>query len=271
MATLPDLNEEDIFAITYYNVIDNEHFTESGWDPETVTSSGEVVSYTSYDNGVEGEVTGPINSILNGYDGEETRTFTFRAKDDGWVMVYNERMDDYFGPSRHPDTVNVSLKGNYNFFGIGAYDYGGYRFHGAYTLASDLLYTAADIEVNDSDVGAYCYKYSDATNIDVGGSKLFDKSPFSYTQGVSPIYFPVQGSIQDNTGNFYPDGTIIIGTQESFQISFDVNRSGGVGFVIDFENMPSAEYISLINDPQPNTAIYLRQNDVGGAYACLWK
>lgn len=76
MATMPDLNLNEVGVMAYWNIED------AGEDPETV-NWGEMASafdeYTIYDNGIIG--------TMENYDGTDN-DFITRAKSDGWVVTY---------------------------------------------------------------------------------------------------------------------------------------------------------------------------------------
>lgn len=89
MATMPDMNLDEVGVMAYWNITDDGH------DPETV-DWGEMASafdeYTIYDNGIVGTV--------EDYDDSqgELSDFTIRAKSDGWVV-------SYVGPERSEESA----------------------------------------------------------------------------------------------------------------------------------------------------------------------
>ena len=85
MATLPDLNTDNISFVGYWNAIDKGGV--ESFDPENLLTYNNLDSYTLFDNGWEGTV---IDSGLWGGYGK-SRPINIRAKTDGWVVAYIDR------------------------------------------------------------------------------------------------------------------------------------------------------------------------------------
>lgn len=171
--SLPDIDTTQVSFISYWNVLVHG-VGDSGpdsWDPSTVTSAGIVNSYTSYSNGVEGTL-----SLDHGRNDAK-----FRAKDDGWMVVYIDRSED------SGTKMNKVPRGPYDFMyhkHDEAYykakddgsDYGPATLHeDAHTRALEKLYNASGISGDASvswtpnKVGHYNYQHT-GTNVSVMGT-----------------------------------------------------------------------------------------------------
>jgi len=111
MADLPDLNTTGIGHLVYWNAIDDGGVPNI--DPEEITSSGWITSYTLYDNGIEGELDhSKYTPHVRSSNGEPRAGF--RVKSDGWIVVWvedranygqEETGGSYSSPGTYPDTL----------------------------------------------------------------------------------------------------------------------------------------------------------------------
>jgi len=91
MADLPDLDTTTVSYIAYWNAIDNGSI--SSIDAEDITTSGRILNYTLYDNGLEGEIDLAPTGNVRRYNGAPTAQF--RVKNDGWFAVYTDRTENF--------------------------------------------------------------------------------------------------------------------------------------------------------------------------------
>lgn len=263
MATLPDLNTDDIFAISYYNIIDSGSVDESVWNPIDLMENENILNFTLYDNGIEGEVTISFaGDLLEGYSNtiRTPNPTKFRIKSDGWLISYIESGSEYFGPSSGPND-DYPLIGNYNYFGLGYRDVDGNHYHPVGVLV-DMLATAG-YSYSRSDFGHYCYEYDNATNISYGGASLNSNESFSYTSSASIEYFPVFGSV--NGGD-----DLFINGSRALSWDFDINDNADIGWVIDLNNPSSFQLGSLAVGSSPGDSHSIEEYENGGAFAAIW-
>lgn len=78
MAELDDLDTSSIGFLAFWNIEDDGGIGSSDWTVDEVTTDGNIVSTTTYDNGIEGEYNFP-----NG-------THYFRVKSDGWFIAWTD-------------------------------------------------------------------------------------------------------------------------------------------------------------------------------------
>lgn len=166
MSNLPDIDTTTTGFIAFWNAIDQGGVSQI--NPETATSANGVQNYTTYDNGVEGDY-----QIASG------RIVKFRVKNDGWIVVYMDRTEDYGqtqqsegnirGPwdviddwSYHPNSNTASDDGR--------------ALHRAINALQSNLDNSGSITFNMADVGLYNYAYPDATTMTVlsGGATRSD-------------------------------------------------------------------------------------------------
>lgn len=196
MATLPDLQTDNISVVCYWNATNHG---VSSISPTDVLSSSNIDSYTQYDNGVEGEATIETTESRN-----LQFTWNFRVKSDGWFVVWKNRGGDTYGT----DLSESEIGGTYDIIPhcinakSGDTDVGNQQLYG---YASDLfprrlvdylhreLGNSSSINFSHADVGVYNYEYPDATNLtwvtntdnqDTTG----DRYTFSYSSSTERLY-----------------------------------------------------------------------------------
>lgn len=171
MADLPDLDTTTISFVAYYNIIEQEG--DDQWEADQVLSAPGIESYTLYDNGVEGEFT-----IVTG------RTVGFRAKNDGWIITYMDRTQNYADtgePRGYQDLANNYVD-----------DTGpGYFHQHSLERAINQMRAQSDGSSNHNyshnKTGLYNYEYSDAQG--VTGMSVWSEQTSSYTiTGTSTVY-----------------------------------------------------------------------------------
>ena len=181
MATLPDLDPTDINHIAFYNYKEEQGLTDSEWDPTDFTSSGLVQTFTLYDNGVDGELNFGSISYGDSRDEDPTNyTPKFRVKNDGWVIIYDDTVSNYYGISVTSNSGTISLAGDYNFYGVGTGSNSG-AIDRMGQFISESGYTDPT-SPNNNPFGYYSYKHENASNIT---SVTGDPMEFSYTDSIS--------------------------------------------------------------------------------------
>lgn len=151
MSDLPDLSTTQIGYVAYWNAIDQGGV--GSIDVSDILSHGNIIDYTLYDNGVTGTFDGPIG-----------RTVNFRAKDDGWMVVYFDRTNDFSTRQGSP------VRGYWDI----ALDWTEAEYANAATFThnslSDVINqlrgefsNSSNMTFNHGDVGLYNYEYSSAS------------------------------------------------------------------------------------------------------------
>lgn len=188
MANLPDLDTSAIGIIAFWNA--TQHGVSS-IDPTEVLSDPDIASYTQYDNGVEG--TYHLSTGDGGYI-----EVNFRVKGDGWFITWFPRLTV-------PETDEIDIDAPWS---TNASDPSGYfnmlwdwtknnenisptqsaLERAIHNLASHLSNWGA-ITYSESDVGYYCYHFTDATGIyqdsEQESASAYNPGPFSFNGGIS--------------------------------------------------------------------------------------
>jgi len=200
MSELPDLDTGNIGFIGFYNIIDQGNFS-GDWTVDEVLDDSNIISYTLYDNGIEG-----VYSLATG------REAGFRVKSDGWFMAYIDRSNSY-----GTESSSENIRGYWDI----ARDWTSSS--GSSTIATHTLERAiynlkeqldnkAGIAYNSSDVGLYNFEYENATNtvcfsanVSRGGdyNSESQQAGFSYTGPTDIKFMAAAGS---NSGQDHPSG-----------------------------------------------------------------
>lgn len=160
MAILPDLDPNEIGVIAFWNCHDHRVAgSDAVIDPTDVL--GVLKSYTLYDNGVDGTIEYDPRADFN------PRTVNVRVKNDGWIIAWIDRTNEY--------QLNVSPG---DFVAVGYYDllYSWKDRNANIAEDTNLLLEVINYIYNQlsnkdefqfikSDVGIYCYEYSDVNTI----------------------------------------------------------------------------------------------------------
>ena len=160
MATLPDVDTSQVGMIVYYNVIDNTTITEV--DPTAILDSSKILSYQQYDNGIRGAADLGLGS---------DRFATFHVKSDGWISVWVDRSEKYGSDEKSENLYDivdlykpVPIDG-----GVGGFD----STNGAGISIIQSFFSQIDAAAdnngtfNAGDVSWYCYKYPNATTLNM--------------------------------------------------------------------------------------------------------
>jgi len=221
MSDIPDLDTTSVGYIAYWNALDHGI---PDIDPIEVTSSGNVGSYTVYDNGVTGDY-----QLLTG------RTASFRVKEDGWMVVYIDDTESLgqgtgnqsnrygqFSVANDWSWVNDETVENIN---APAVTISNNTLSVAIYRLSQELSNSGSLNFNHSDVGLYNYVESNADTTTlteaayIGDFSRSDALPsyrFSYTgttdikkaTGTLAIYgWPNRGDAEVDVT--WSDGTVI--------------------------------------------------------------
>lgn len=230
MATLPDLPTSRVGVVAYYNLSDNGSIS---YDLQNLTELGSVGSYQQYDNGVIG--TYEIDFSLR-----SSRFLNFRAKTDGWVVVWIDDEESFYGFADANNSYNRNI---IDFFGDwpgdGINSLGNYH---CIDVVGDLA-TAADSSLNFSneDVSIYSYSYPDSTNIvtfgssDAGGDKTF-----SYTSTIDRKFEVLCGGKEDNfQDDIFFQGQKVVGTDganiASVNLLNGLTPDSGVNYTVNVD------------------------------------
>ena len=148
MADLPDLNTENISYVAYWNAID-----DGGADsinPEDALSSGNINSYTLYDNGYTFKYQSPNGRVVNG-----------RIKTDGWIVVWIDTSEEYRTTTTNPPRGPWDVIRNWKSDADPDFSYG--NLDACIDNIQSQLDNTNAITFNNSDVGFYNYKFPDAS------------------------------------------------------------------------------------------------------------
>lgn len=255
MADLPDLDPNNIGFLGYYNVLDNGDTSDSNWNPEDVLTYSltdpdvSVSTYTIYDNGVEGELNNYPNATAyidgtSSPSSAETENVNFRAKSDGWVLVYTKpRSDAMLTGTQYDDGSTNPAIGKYNAFGVNS---------GVDSSSIPIISTFDGLlgETSASSVSGniswYDYDQTDATNWSsaIPNNNNSDNMSFSYTDTTSIYSLFVNCGLSHN---------ITIGGSNSLSFADYFNTSGYGSCSVDLANPDDATGITLETETQPNT------------------
>jgi hypothetical protein len=154
MADLPDIDTSTVGFIAYWNALDHG---VNDIDPSEVTSDSDIVSYTIYDNGLEGTYR---PSYM-----DASRDFTFRVKEDGWFITYLDRRNE-FGQS----TTKADVEGYWDLPHDATDEYSPSDIQqntlerAIYNLHRELS-NSGSITYSNADVGLYNYEFSTSTTV----------------------------------------------------------------------------------------------------------
>lgn len=198
MSDLPDLDTTQIGFIAYYNAIDQGGV--SSITPDEVLSSSLITSQTLYDNGVEGTFELP-NTQGRAAQGREG---TFRVKNDGFIVTFIDRTNDFTQKTGSPVRGYWDMAVNIN---KASGDTGKVvPSIGPSTLEQGLnslrqeLSNSPSMDFSFADVGVYNYEFPGATTLTVLGDGIdasaTSASPaFSYTSSTSLDYVAAHSAI----------------------------------------------------------------------------
>ena len=270
MATLPDLDPTQIGVIAFWNAHDHRVDPALGATIDPTDVLGVLKSYTLYDNGVDGLIDyGPAFDV------------NVRVKNDGWIIAWMDRTN-YYAQNVFVDTYRSS----------GGLTHAKFPYKGYYHLmypwtASTIneltsntntlieiigylynqLSNAADFNFIKSDVGVYCYEFTDvntitmASYVHAGGLTRYLK--FLATSGTNLYYVVVAGIT--STGVSGP--TLYVRYSDGTDLA--VNNSADVGGrrlgVLNITNViprDSEDYVIIYS----NNIYY----DSGGYVISMW-
>lgn len=191
MAELPDIDTSTVSFLAYWNAIDDGGIAEADMDPASVTSYGGIESYTLYDNGIQGKLSGPTT--------DPNETF-FRVKSDGWIVVWCGREAQYGDVGSNRDNIwgpweIIDWSGNTPENNLLSQEIS--------SLHSNLSTTGTFV---NTDAGLYNYEHSSATTFSV----FAQEGSFSYTSGTNLLWSVGVGyhedSGQGSSNKVYIDG-----------------------------------------------------------------
>lgn len=151
MATLPDINTDEVSFLAYWNAIDQGGVDSIG--PEETLEDSDIVDYTLYDNGWEGK--------YSLYDGREA---SVRVKNDGWFVVYIDDSESFDENVTDNDLIRGPWDIIYNWTQESST---GDMTNGALFRVIESLqsYLSADPTYDSSKVGLYNYDFGSATTV----------------------------------------------------------------------------------------------------------
>lgn len=244
--TLPDIDTTQVSFIGYWNAITQGGADSDNWDASEVLSYGPVTSSTSYDNGVDGTL-----SFSNG------RTANFRAKQDGWLIVWLDRAQNEATDSqsvlRGPWDVIRNWGGSYSSNSDNAQvgTLNDNEIENALNGLFNNTSVSSDINVTftDSEVGYYNY-WNEGTNVTLLSDQIrqgsTSESDYAFTNAADMSYtdtttVPWHACFtaihQSNSGiNWYQSRSSVGGTNSTKTVLADtgnlnVDRQDNVGWV----------------------------------------
>jgi hypothetical protein len=268
MGKLPDLDTSNVGFLAYWNAIDQGGVSDI--DPSEVTSASNVTGYTLYDNGIEGTInltkyaTWPYDYPLWDFADITLREANFRAKEDGWVIVWIDD-SDYFGQNGVNGASQGGIENSLETF-TGQYDVVSWgcteennenrvgtkislnqnRLERAVNELQAEFSNSGSISYSSSDVALTNYAFTSATTTTVMSATHSDGSltvGFQYTNGTTMHYAVAAGygHITDSGGA---------------SVAYDW---GGTQFMYEQDNGPAhsfahGTYDLVANDEVPNAS-----------------
>lgn len=272
MADLPDLDPSNIGFLAYYNVLDNGDTSDSNWNPEDVTSytsdsdDTEVTNYTIYDNGVDGELNHykdfGVQSTEDRSHAGTTENVSFRAKSDGWVLLYTKpRSEAMQTATRYTDDTAIAQLGKYNAAGVAMHEDKYEEDTPIIRTFNDFLGATSAGSISGS-LSWYDYDQTDATNWSSGIPAEISPMSFSYTDTTNVYSLWISNS----TGEDF-----LIGGSNAVSFADYVEIDPDYSFSLDIADPSDATGINLDVATQPNTAHEIRPSSNATAnYFSLW-
>lgn len=186
---MPDLPTDDVGVVAYYNILDNGSV---GIDVTDVLNLGNLGQYEQYENGIRG-------TYIAGADAIPDRAFNFRVKSDGWVVVWVDGSEQFYG-TQSGGSENRDNILDFFFNWTESSGYGGGQYNG---VVSDIVNTLdSSVNYSNNDLSVYCYSYPDATNFNTM-SRSGNEITFSYTSNITRKYEALggRGDGYDGFGN----------------------------------------------------------------------
>ena len=201
MSPLPDLDTMAIGPIVFWNFLDNS--SDAELDPTEVLDHGDINSWETYDNGVEGTMWNPTSN----------RNCNFRVKADGWFITWFDRTNEYI---QHTGTGNPpsgywDVLYNLRSHGGGTNPLPDTTLGERINSLRQRLSNSSSATFSHSDTGMYCYEFPNANTFTMayeqhsrtGGNYnryAFDGG-MSYSSNVTRFYHSVFGSGYSDNGN----------------------------------------------------------------------
>lgn len=246
MADLPNLNTEQIGPIGFWNVTD--HSDAETIDPSEAVKYARVESYTDYDNGIDG-------TLHQEFVG---RTFNFRIKADGWIIIWLPRSASY--------TTSSSI-GDVNGYWDIIYDWTEYGTANNNLPISIITHEidqlrqqlSVDATFNESDTGLYNYEFPNSTSVIVGSELETDgtnsdiSGGMSYNDYTTRHHHNVVASCYADTGE---QSTVTFGGQTIASAADGVESYGSTDVLAD-DLMPESQTVYR-NDGTLTGASYMK-------------
>ena len=182
MANLPDIIIADVGIIAFWNAHDHR-VNGASIDPTDCIPT--FSTYTVYDNGIDGK----IDPSAKGWGGSD-RQINVRVKNDGWIVAWIDRTNTFFYPDKaRADFGESGDKGYYDIL----WDWFAYNtaLSDTYTTLSYMVFKLYDTLSNKgqftftaSDVGHYCYEFTNANVLTLLHEKQ-GTGKFQYTTGTT--------------------------------------------------------------------------------------
>jgi len=176
MANLPDLDTSEIGVIAFWNAHDHRANPNSGAVIDPTDVLGVLSSYTLYDNGVDGAISYGPRADIN-----------VRVKNDGWIIAWIDRTNTY---QLNAGYDSFTAKGYYDLAYDWKYPYEEGKSSNPLTANTNTLIEVishlfnqlsnkADFTFSKTDVGTYCYEFTDISSITIAEQ---------YTKEVADLY-----------------------------------------------------------------------------------
>lgn len=261
MVSMPGLDTSEVGIVAFWNAIFQGGV--SSIDPKEQAVKDWFDTYNEYDNGLEGIKT-------QGYANLEGVDFNVRIKDDGWIVAWTDRTNNYYKKIRSRDQETF-MKGYYDILR----DWTDYKSNInpdqhvlAYlinSLASQLS-NWGDMTWDWADVMIYCYEYPEATSmtqVSLQVQKGEKSGSVAYTSGTTRYYHAAVGSTRGEDP--YPGVSSFAGI-ELTRVTDDIPMCGAMDVIAE-EAMPNpnTSYTALVSAEYYDTS-YSAQ-----AHLMLWK
>ena len=234
MAPLPDIDTTQVSYLAYWNALNQGAGSIS---PSEVTSAGNIVDTTIYDNGVE--LTVSVNGARNG---------KARVKQDGWFVAYLNQ-DEEHGRER----INEPFNGPWDILpyvqdppaGQQGFDSAPNELASVIQTLQGQLSNSGQITFDPDDVGLYNYEHQQATGVSQFSHECHRfstaGSSFSFTEStdvyMNDLIAATEVSFEDGNVQTQFDGVNVLNLNIDEESAYSA-----VDLTTEFSLDPATEY-----------------------------